>query len=154
MMVSPADLQASLLGRFRRGLGGGNNDTGTVTTKDSSGSDRPVAQGGAAPSSGKPAVEELKDVGQRLSRFTAAVLEEETKKSELSSITAVSGGSIQGSTATLKGLSEDFLTKPLSADEATVRGASAVVRGYVMDRGPDRSIDTLSWSCPKCSHRD
>lgn len=117
-----ADLQGSLLGRFR-----------TRTA------DRPVVQGPPAsspppktPSGGSGGsgsktdlVEDLKDVGQRLSRFTAAVLEEEKAGSGVAGATT-SGRGIQGST--LKGLPSDFLTRPLAADEATVRGASALVR--------------------------
>jgi hypothetical protein len=148
MMVGPADLQASLLGRFRRAVNGGGSDTLSGSRKD----ERPVAKG-APPSSSsssssgnKAVVEELKDVGQRLSRFTAAVLEEEKSGSGSgsSSLGASSGGgssftsgrSIQGST--LRGLPNDFLTKPLSPDEDTVRGASAVVRTcymYIYARG-------------------
>ncbi len=147
MMVGPADLQASLLGRFRRltgnNSGGGGGESDTLPRKTG---DRPTAAKGAPPAKtsggggGKAVVEELRDVGQKLSRFTAAVLAEEEEKKGSSGSAYISGGSIAGGgrggsspplSSSLKGLPKDFLTRPLSPDEATVRGASAVVRGLI-----------------------
>lgn len=121
-----ADLQGSLLGRFRR-----NSGSDTLSTRKG---DRPVVGKGGTPASApnkqssSDLVEDLKDVGQKLSRFTAAVLEEEkgSTTGATNAGTTTSGRGIQGSTQ-FKGLPADFMTKPLATDEATVRGASAVV---------------------------
>lgn len=115
-----ADLQGSLLGRFRTRTA----DRPVVQAPPAS-SPPPKPPSGGGSGSKTDLVEDLNDVGQHLSRFTAAVLEEEKGGSGLAGVTT-SGRGIQGST--LKGLPSDFLTRPLAADEATVRGASAVVR--------------------------
>ena len=147
MMVGPADLQASLLGRFRR-LTGNNSGGGGGGERHApqenggpadSGQGRPPGQderrgwreggGGGAEGRGPEALalhgggagggggEE----GQQRQRLHQRRVDRRGGR----------GGSSPPLSSSLKGLPKDFLTRPLSPDEATVRGASAVVRGLI-----------------------
>ncbi len=162
-MVGPADLQASLLNRFRSGnrpnvlpredkeeeerkrkaaaaaaarTVGGSVKTSTSTSSSSSSSK--TAKNDDADS----LVDRVADLGGKVSRFAASVLEEEGGSSSSS-----------GSMKKLKGVPEDFLKSPLTADEETVRGASAVVgamAGFALG-GPLLALVGAAWTSYSCT---
>jgi hypothetical protein len=86
-------------------------------------------------------VDKTAGLGQKLSRFTAAVLEEEGEEESARVL------------KTMKGIPDTFLKNSIPADEESIRGASAVVgalAGFVLG-GPLLALIGASWTSYSCT---
>lgn len=153
-MISPADLQSSLLNRFRSkpsatperpnvGSPRNNKDEEEKAKKQAaaaSSSTRGSSIAGSTKGS-DDAGSLMVGLGQKLSRFTAAVLEEEGEDESARGL------------KTIKGIPDTFLKGSIPADEENIRGASAVVgalAGFVLG-GPLLALIGASWTSYSCT---
>lgn len=150
-MISPADLQSSLLGRFRSkpsatperpnvGPPRNNKDEEEKAKKQAAAASSSV-RGSSIAGSTKGSDDLVGSLGQKLSRFTAAVLEEEGEDESARGL------------KTMKGIPDNFLKNSIPADEESIRGASAVVgalAGFVLG-GPLLALIGASWTSYACT---
>jgi hypothetical protein len=153
-MISPADLQSSLLNRFRSkpsatperpnvGSPRNNKDEEEKAKKQAAAASSSARESSIAGSTkgSDDAGSLVVGLGQKLSRFTAAVLEEEGEDERARGL------------KTIKGIPDTFLKDSIPADEENIRGASAVVgalAGFVLG-GPLLALIGASWTSYSCT---
>jgi len=154
-MISPADFQSSLLGRFRKPSAvpepptveppRNNKDEEEKAKKQAAASSSVRGSSIAGSTKGSDNAGSLVDkaavLGQKLSRFTAAVLEEEGEDESARGL------------KTIKGIPDTFLKNSIPPDEESIRGASAVVgalAGFVLG-GPLLALIGASWTSYACT---
>lgn len=156
-MIRPAGLQSSLLNRFRSKPSASPDRPGVGPPRNNKDEDEKTKKQAAATSSSVRGssiagsmkgsdeagqmVDKAAGLGQKLSRFTAAVLEEE------------GDGESARVLKTMKGIPDNFLKSSIPADEENIRGASAVVgaiAGFVLG-GPLLALIGASWTSYSCT---